>query len=180
MILRPALLSDAAALAALGRDSFVAAFGHLYAKADLEAFLAAHKTEAAYARKLADPGTRAALAEIDGIPAGFCILHRPSEFAAHSDATNPVALEQLYADPARTGEGIGARLMDWALAGARTLEADAVQLSVWSGNFGAQRFYACYGFAKIADIAFFVGSHRDDEFLLELRLAAAIGQTKKC
>ena len=175
MILRPALLSDAAALAALGRDSFVAAFGHLYAKADLEAFLVAHKTEAAYARKLADPGTRAAMAEIDGIPAGFCILHRPSEFASHSDATNPVALEQLYTDPARTGKGIGARLMDWAFAEARALGADAVQLSVWSENFGAQRFYGRYGFAKIADIDFTVGSHRDEELLLELRLPAESG-----
>lgn len=174
MILRPASSSDAAALATLGRDSFVAAFGHLYAKDNLDAFLAAHKTEAAYAAKLADPGTRAMLAEMDGVLAGFCILTRPSEFASNSDATNPVALQQLYTDPGRTGEGIGARLMDWALAEARALEADAVQLSVWSGNLGAQRFYARYGFARIADIEFLVGSHRDEEFLLELRLPAGL------
>jgi hypothetical protein len=41
---------------------------------------------------------------------------------------------------------------------------------VWSENRAAQRFYARYGFAKIADIGFMVGSHRDEEFLLELRL----------
>ena len=35
------------------------------------------------------------------------------------------------------------------------------------------RFYARYGFEKIADIDFCVGSHRDDEFLLELRLETA-------
>lgn len=170
MILRPALSSDAASLAALGCDSFVAAFGHLYAKADLEAFLASCKTEAAYARKLADPGTRIALAETENVLAGFCILAQPSEFASHSEAARPVALQQLYTDPSHTGEGIGARLMDWALAESRSLTADAIQLSVWSGNSGAQAFYARYGFAKIADIDFWVGNHRDDEFLFELRL----------
>lgn len=177
MILRPARPSDAPALAALGRDSFVAAFGHLYREEDLAVFLAAHKTAAAYGRSLADPGTRIAVAQADDALAGFCILARPSEFARHSDALRPVALLQLYTAPARTGEGIGARLMDWALAEARALDADAIQLSVWSGNFAAQRFYARYGFAKIGDIDFMVGSHRDDEFLLELRLPVTIGQS---
>ncbi len=94
----------------------------------------------------------------------------PSEFAQHSDAANPLALSQLYTAPGRTGEGIGAALMDWALGQARSLGADAVQLSVWSGNEGAQRFYARYGFAKIADIDFWVGNQRDEEFLFEMRL----------
>lgn len=177
MILRRALASDAPALAALGRDSFVGAFGHLYREEDLAVFLAAHKTDAAYSKSLADPRRRIAVAEIDGALAGFCILAQPSEFAAHSHAARPLALQQLYTAPARTGQGIGARLMDWALAEARALDADAIQLSVWSGSFAAQRFYARYGFARIGDIDFMVGSHRDDEFLLELRLAATIGQS---
>lgn len=177
MILRRALPSDAPALAALGRNSFIAAFGHLYRQEDLAAFLAAHKTDAAYRRSLADPGKRIAVAEIDGALEGFCILAQPSEFARHSGAARPLALQQLYAAPARTGQRIGARLMDWALAEARALDADAIQLSVWSENFAAQRFYARYGFARIGEIDFMVGSHRDDEFLLELRLPATIGQS---
>ena len=60
--------------------------------------------------------------------------------------------------------------MAWALAAARQHGADAVQLSVWAENVRAQAFYARYGFRKIADIDFWVGNHRDDEFLLELRL----------
>ena len=60
--------------------------------------------------------------------------------------------------------------MDWALAEARALGCDAVQLSVFSENFGAQRFYARYGFGKIADIEFWVGNHCDHEYLFERRL----------
>ena len=168
--LRLAVPADAPALGALATDAFVAAFGHLYRREDLGAFLAEHRTPGAYRAHLADPATRIAIAGIDGEPAGYALIHWPSEFAPESDATRPLALHQLYCAPAMTGRGVGAALMDWALAEARSLGCDAVQLSVWSENFAAQRFYARHGFSKIADIGFMVGSQRDEEFLLERRL----------
>jgi len=76
-----------------------------------------------------------------------------------------VELKQLYTAPDKTGSGIGAALMEWAEAQARQFGADEIQLSVWSGNHGAQRFYARHGFAKVADTEFWVGSQRDEEFL---------------
>jgi ribosomal protein S18 acetylase RimI-like enzyme len=171
VILRPAFSEDIPALAALGRGSFAAAFGHLYREEDLSAFLAKCYSEDAVAAEIADPAHRHCLAvDAEGSLAGFCKIRFPSGYGEYSDATRPMALQQLYADPARTGQGVGALLMDWALAQARQLGADAVQLSVWAENFGAQRFYARYGFGKIADIDFYVGSHRDEEFLFELRL----------
>ena len=57
-----------------------------------------------------------------------------------------------------------------AVAAVESLGADAVQLSVFSENYGAQRFYQRYGFAHVADIDFWVGNHRDHEFLYELAL----------
>jgi ribosomal protein S18 acetylase RimI-like enzyme len=168
--LRRAGPEDAAALAALAADAFVAAFGHLYRAEDLNAFLAEHRAPEVYREALADPGTRITLAEADGALAGYALIHWPSEFASESDASRPLALHQLYCAPGCTGGGIGAALMAWALGEARELGCDAVQLSVWSENFDAQRFYARFGFSKIADIGFMVGSQQDDEFLLELRL----------
>jgi ribosomal protein S18 acetylase RimI-like enzyme len=168
--LRPAVPTDAAALANVASESFVAAFGHLYRPDDLAAFLAEHKTPAVYARILSDPATRVQLAETEGLLAGYCQLQVPSEFASKSDAIFPAELKQLYCVPTMTGQGIGAALMAWALDEARALGCDAVHLSVYSENHGAQRFYARYGFAKIADIDFWVGNHRDEEFLFELRL----------
>lgn len=170
MILRPASLDDVSALAKLGRDSFCAAFEHLYRAEDLDRFLEQAYSERAVGEEVAGPECIHRLAEDDDGLAGYCKLRAPSSYAEHSDAANPIALGQLYTAPGKTGMGIGAALMDWAFGEARERGHDAIQLSVWSENHGAQRFYQRYGFEKIADIDFWVGNHRDDEYLYEVRL----------
>lgn len=170
MIYRPATLADAPALAALGAETFVAAFGDLYSAEDLEAFLAAVHNPEAVAGEIAGDSCTHRLVEHEGELVAFCKLRFPTKFGAYSDAANPIELGQLYALPGHTGAGIGAQLMDWALGVAREGGHDAVLLSVYSENFGAQRFYQRYGFAKIADITFQVGDHFDPEFLYELKL----------
>ncbi len=167
---RPAEPADATALADLGKRAFCAAFAHLYTPQDLAAFLAVEHTPAKVATEIADPGMLVHLAaDEDGTLLGFCKLVLTSSLAEHGTAQEaakaPLELKQLYLDPARIGGGIGAALMDWTLEVARARGADEIQLSVWSGNIGAQRFYARYGFAKIADITFCVGEQVDEEFL---------------
>ena len=172
MNLRPATEADAEALAELGRDSFTAAFGHLYRPEDLAAFLAEYRTPEKFRAHLADPPTLVQVAEVDGRLAAYCLIVRGHHFAEQGEPrpAKPVFISQLYCAPNMTGHGLGAALMDWAIAESRTWGADALQLSVFSENFGAQRFYQRYGFQKVADIDFWVGNHRDDEFLYELRL----------
>lgn len=171
MTLRLATPADAAAIGQLGRDSFVAAFGHLYRPDDLARFLDQAYALEAVAAEIADPAITHCLAvQEGGALAGFAKLKQPGGYGAHSDAQRPIALGQLYTDPALTGQGIGAELIAWAIGEGRRRGCDAMHLSVWAENHGAQRFYARHGFAKIADIDFWVGSHRDEEFLLELRL----------
>jgi ribosomal protein S18 acetylase RimI-like enzyme len=170
--LRSATLADAPALAQLGRDSFVAAFGHLYRPEDLAAFLAEYRTAEKFREHLADPPTLIQVAEEDGRLAAYCLIVRGEPFDERPEPRpeRPVFLSQLYCAPGMAGRGLGAALIEWAIGEARAWHADAVQLSVFSENFGAQRFYQRYGFAKVADIDFWVGNHRDAEFLYELAL----------
>lgn len=172
MNLRPATPADAGALAELATASFVDAFGDLYRPEDLAAFLAEYRTADKYRAHLADPATLIQLAEVEGRLAAYCLIVRgqPVEEQAGPRPARPVFLSQLYCGPGMSGHGLGAALMDWAIAESRAWGADAVQLSVFSENFGAQRFYQRYGFRKVADIAFWVGNQRDDEFLYQLGL----------
>lgn len=170
LTLRAPDAADMEALAKFGRDSFVSKFGHIYQAEDLDQFLEATHSPRAVAAEWANPDRLYRLAEIDGRLVGYCKLGLGCAWPEHARADRVIELKQLYSDPAMTGQGIGTALMAWALDAARQLGAGEIQLSVWSGNPGAQRFYARYGFEKLADIAFWVGRHRDDEFLFALRL----------
>lgn len=163
--LRPARRADIPALSRLGTDSFVAKFGDMYRPEDLAAFLDETHSEATLESELANPARRYCLAEVDGHFAGYCKLGLTCGFPEHARGERVIELKQLYTDPAMTGQGIGAALMEWALAETHGHGADEMQISVWSGNHGAQKFYERYGFAKVADITFRVGEQLDEEFL---------------
>lgn len=170
MILRPATRADAPALAALGAETFAAAFRHLYRPEDLAAFLAQTHDPGAVTAEIEGEECTHCLADVDGALIAYCKLRYPSHYAHHCVATNPIELSQLYALPQHTGTGVGAQLMDWALEQARAGGHDTVLLSVYSENYGAQRFYQRYGFGKNTDITFRVGEQLDAEFLYELKL----------
>ena len=165
LLLRPALPADAPALAALGRDSFVAKFGTMYRPEDLAVFLAQMHSDVVVSREIANPQARYCLVERDGALAAYCKLGLACGWPEHARGSHAIELKQLYTAAGATGGGIGSALMDWVLAEARAVGADEIQLSVFSGNTDAQRFYHRYGFAKVADIHFWVGEQRDDEFL---------------
>lgn len=166
MILRPATPADAVPLAGLGARAFTRKFGHLYDPADLTAFLEGAHTPEVVAAQLGDPRLRVRIAEDgEGRMIGFCKLSMKCGWPEHARGGNAIELKQLYTDPDATGRGIGAALIDWAHAAATDFGADEIQLSVWSGNTDAQRFYARHGYAKVADTEFWVGDHRDEEYL---------------
>lgn len=165
MILRPATPSDLPALSKLAIDSFIAKFGELYSPEDLASFLAESLSETAFAADLATPDRLIQLAEADGALLAFCKISMACGFPDYARGHRVMELKQLYAAPEATGQGVGGALMDWALAEFTARGADEVQLSVYAENHGAHRFYARYGFAKVADITFKVGEQLDPEFL---------------
>lgn len=172
MILRPATEADVPAISHLASEAFVAKFGELYSAANLNAFLSESLSEAAIASELARPDRIYRLAEADGRLLGFCKIGLACGFPDHARGSRVMELKQLYTASDATGQGIGAMLMDWAMDQFVERGADEVQISVYSENFGAHRFYQRYGFDKIADITFRVGDHIDPEFLFARLLSA--------
>ena len=171
MILRPALHSDLGTLVSFSRQAFTDAFGHLYAEKDLDAFLDRYRAPERFAAAIDDPDRLVTLALGETL-LGYATVDFGAQFEERPDPQPraPCILGQLYCSSASTGRGVGAALLDHAIAEARARGCDAMQLSVYSENFGAQRFYQRFGFRHVADIDFWVGGHRDDEFLYELAL----------
>ena len=166
MILRDANPGDIPALSRLASEAFIAKFGHLYSAENLNLFLGESLSEAAIAAEMDDPSRVYQLAaDADGTLLGFAKIGLTCGFPDHARGSRVMELKQLYTAPDATGRGIGAALMDWAMDRFAAHGADEAQLSVYADNPGAHRFYARYGFEKVADITFRVGDHLDPEFL---------------
>ena len=162
--LRRAGASDADALSALGRETFTITFGHMYAPEDLAAFLDDSHSPASYARLLDDPRYGLWLLEDGARAVGFavagpCGLPHPDVTPADGE------LKRLYLLPDTQNGGWGGRMFATAIAWLQREGRRRIWISVWSENFGAQRFYARHGFDKVAEYEFPVGSHRDIEFM---------------
>ena len=163
-VIRRATAADAAALAELGAATFVETFGHLYTAGDLHAFLAESHSEAAYAATLANPACALWIAEADGRAIGYaqagpCGLPHPDATPADGE------LKRLYLRADAQGGGVGNALLHEALAWLERDGPRTLWISVWSENFGAQRFYARHGFVFAGEYAFIVGAQRDREFM---------------
>jgi len=162
--LRRAGAGDAAALAAIGRDTFVETFGRLYPPGDLAAFLREAYAPETFEARLADPAEALWLAEASGRAVGYCKAGPCG--LPHPEVTPGCGeIKRLYVRSEAQNLKIGARLIETALD---WLEAPGRRLwiGVWSQNHGAQRFYARYGFAKVGEYLFPVGNTRDQEFIL--------------
>lgn len=164
-MLREAAPADIPAISRLATESFVAKFGELYSATDLATFLDENLSEPAIAAELARPDRVYRLAEADSALLGYCKIGLTCGFPEHARGAKVVELKQLYTAPEATGRGIGGALMDWAMDQFAAYGADEAQLSVYAENHGAHRFYARYGFEKVADITFKVGDQLDPEFL---------------
>ena len=163
--IRRAGADDADTLAALGAQTFVETFAHLYDPEDLRVFLAeAYGLERTRA-DLADPAKASWLVEAGGLAIGYgsagpCGL-------PHAQVTPACGeLKRIYFLKDHQGGGLGkalfAEVMAWLLAdGVRD-----IWIGVWSENFGAQRFYARQGFEKVGEYGFAVGKTVDREFIL--------------
>ena len=166
MRIRRATVEDAALLSDLAARTFVETFGHLYPPEDLRAFLDEAYAEARQREILAHPDYAIWLLETDDgaavghAAAGPCDLPHPD--VAKGDGE----LKRLYVLKDFQNGGWGARLFDAALDWLQRDGPRRLWIGVWSQNFGAQRFYARYGFAQVGSYEFPVGRVRDLEFIL--------------
>ena len=158
--------ADAGTLAALGRETFAAAFGHLYQPEDLQAFLQQAHSEARYSTILANPNTAVWLARdaASRRPIGYAVAGRCG-LPVPGLEPNAGEIKRLYVTPGTQNGGLGSELMNRMLDWLATAGREPLYVGVWSGNSGAQRFYRRYRFEKVGEYEFPVGRQRDVEFI---------------
>jgi len=167
-VYRDAALEDAEALAAFGRASWLATFGHLpYPPADLEAYLTKSFRAEMQRAEIADAETRYRLALRGGEIVGYCMM---GALSMPVDDPGGVELHRLYVDESVKGAGVAAALLEDAITWAKAQRASALYLSVWENNERAQRFYRRFGFQDHGEWDFMVGETADRDLIWKLPL----------
>ena len=166
--IRKAAPEDADALAALGAETFIDTFGALYSKKNLNAFLEKNHTANVYRAMIDNPQFGIFIAESEASAAIGYAVAGPCGLPVPNLPPRSGELGRLYMKPGMQGGGVGARLLDAALA-FMSDRYDHIYLSVYSENYGAQRFYERFGFVKIHDHFYMVGDQADPDWIMELK-----------
>lgn len=165
MLLREPTIADVDSLAELGKTTFMETFGHMYAEADSQHFIDRVHSPNGIAEELANPKLEFQVAEFDSSLVGYCKIGALS-VPVSKPLPGAMELRQLFVLAKYQNRQIGTKLADWAMARFKEHACPEVYVSVWSENFGAQRFYERYGFAKFEEYQYMVGQHADHEFIM--------------
>jgi ribosomal protein S18 acetylase RimI-like enzyme len=154
--LRRGTLDDAAWLAAFRARTFREAYAHLMSAEEIAQYGGRAFHEAVQREELVRPGSVVLMAVEDDERLGFCWLHADPVDEVPSCVTGPgaVNLARLYVEPTRQSQGIGARLVEGAIAEARGLGGEMLWLQVWEKNPRAVAFYRRMGFTEIGRAGF--------------------------
>jgi ribosomal protein S18 acetylase RimI-like enzyme len=142
--IRSAVVGDEVVLARLNR---FAQDLHVERRPDLFRAAAVQEVAAWFRSRLADPATRAWLAEDQAAPIGYLIavLHdRPQD--PFTVARRFCEIDQIAVDPTRRGQGLARALMVKALADARAEGIHEIEATSWSFNDSAHAMFRRLGF----------------------------------
>jgi GNAT superfamily N-acetyltransferase len=171
--LRLASPEDAKVLTNAAARYFVETFGAANRPEDIEAYVTVAFSEQRQRAELSDARQRVWLAtDADDELAGYAHVRLGARPPSSSTIATerPVEIARLYAGRRWHGRGLGAALMEACKRTAFEWGADALWLGVWEHNPRAISFYEKQGFRAVGEQSFMLGSDRQRDLVMLLRL----------
>ena len=169
-------MADAGALSRLGATTFRETFEGDNTPDDMARYLAEAFTFEKQAAEIADAAHLTLLAERfaesgEAELVGYAqLVDGPVPEAVSGAAA--LELKRLYVARAWHGRRVAQALMDAAIDAARARGAQTLWLGVWERNPRAVAFYAKYGFARVGEHTFALGSDAQTDWLLARSLTS--------
>ena len=160
---------DSVSISDLGRNTYEEFFGHVYTKADLDCYLQEYFSEARVRRDLENPDIDYRVAYTSSNMVGYAKIG-PTSLPLDRDKRRALQLHRLYVRETRQGVGVGGILLSWAIDQARSRGAEELCLGVWTSNQNAIKLYNGRGFRSEGEYQISVGSVRDHELIMSLKL----------
>lgn len=170
IVTRAASPDDAALLSELGATTFTETFEAANTPEDFAAYMAAAFGEDIQRSELESRDTTVFFAEREGDVVGYVMLRERTP-PASLELSDALEIARLYARKRAVGSGVGAALMQRAIAEAAGRGKDAVWLAVWERNERALRFYESWGFHRSGTQPFLLGTDLQTDFVMVRRLA---------
>lgn len=155
--LRRAGAGDEAALSLVAAATFLETYAGVVPRDDMLAHIASKCSPDFFAAWIASADQLLTIAEHPdgGAPIGFTALTPPDFPVAFGPET--IELRRIYVLAPAHGSGLGAALMERAVADARALGRTRLALGVHPGNARARAFYERHGFRIVGERRFQVG-----------------------
>ena len=169
IVIRHATAADALPLSRLATKIYRETFEHTCDPNDLAAFLASAYNESKQRAEIASPDMVTLLVECDGQPGAYAQL-KFREAPACVTGPAPMEISRFYVDHAFHGHGVAHRLMKEIDDIARARGIRTMWLGVWERNDRAQAFYRKYGFERVGEQSFVVGTDVQTDWVVERRL----------
>ena len=172
--IRAAAVADSVALSRLAAETFRETFEHDNSSEDMERYLSEAFSPARQAAEIDDPMSVMLLAEDMGESGAAEMVGYAHLLAGQAPRSvtgpRPLELKRLYVARAWHGQGVAQALMDTALVAARARGAKTLWLGVWEQNARAQAFYARYGFTRVGQHTFMLGTDPQTDWLMSRSL----------
>lgn len=167
-MIRKAELTDAPAIAVLGRTTFFDAHEHSSPAADLEDYLSQKFSEESVKNELADPANIFHVHEEAGSLSGYSKIILNSATSLLPENNNVCKLERLYISKDKYGSNLGLQLFNHNKNICEQHAQSGMWLTVWVNNERAIRFYEKHGFRIIGEVLFSVGSVKNPNYVMWL------------
>ena len=163
---------DEAALALVGRATFLETFAGVLGGNEIVDHCATAHTAELYRAWLADPLSAAWLVETvpGNAPVGYMVIAPPQ--LPLPDTSGDLELKRIYLLGRFQRGGIGKRLVAAAIAHAIAARARRLLLGVYAHNHSAIAFYERTGFRKLGSRSFNVGGRDYDDDIMGMPLDA--------
>ena len=115
---------------------------------------------------------------LDGCEAGF-IKFNWGLAQTEQELKSAFEIQRIYILQEFQAQGLGKKLLEFALEKAKHADFDWIWLGVWERNIKAQSLYAKYGFLKFSEHSFPMGDKMDTDWLLKKFLKENSKQERK-
>ncbi len=153
---RPAAITDASLVAALGARTFRDTYRGMMEGRLLEHYIRTHFHSRAISEEMQTPGTAFLVAEAGGAPAGYAVTRLDPPPA--TVPAGAMRLGRIYVETSAKGRGVGTALLKAVIARGLDGGHPALWLTAWERNTRAIDVYRHWGFVDGgADLFEFAG-----------------------